>query len=132
MLESLFNKIGDLNVCNFIKKRLQRWWFLVKLPNFLRTLFYWTASVATSWGLTRIFKGVQNKNRATVSNKVPYSAAKKYLLPQKFRSSHRQVLPCKFCEIYNNIFSYRTPPVAASFLAQTWYFYHKKFVTLLS
>ena len=39
---------------------------------------------------------------------------------------------CKFCEISKNIFSYRTPPVAAFFLVQTWYFYHENVKTVSS
>ena len=51
VLESLFNKVADLNVCNCIKKRLQHSCFSVKFANFLRTPFLQflrTASVATS------------------------------------------------------------------------------------
>ena len=51
MLESLSNKVVDLNVCNSIKKRLQHSCFSVKFANFLRTPFLQflrTASVATS------------------------------------------------------------------------------------
>ena len=43
MLESLSNKVVDLNVCNSIKKRLQHSCFSVKFANFLRA-----ASVVTS------------------------------------------------------------------------------------
>ena len=39
VLESLFNKIAGLKICNFIKKRLQRKYFPVKFTNFLTTLF---------------------------------------------------------------------------------------------
>ena len=42
-LESLFNKVVDLNVCNSITKRLQHSWFFVKFANFLGA-----SSVATS------------------------------------------------------------------------------------
>ena len=34
-LESLFNKIGDLKACNFIKKRLQKRCFFVKVLKYL-------------------------------------------------------------------------------------------------
>ena len=37
MLESLFNKVPCLQVCNFIKKRLQHRCFPVKFAKFLRT-----------------------------------------------------------------------------------------------
>ena len=36
VLESLFNKIEDLQVCNFIKKRLQHRWFPVNIAKLLR------------------------------------------------------------------------------------------------
>ena len=37
VLESLLNKVADLQVCNFIKKILQHSYFAVKLAKFLRT-----------------------------------------------------------------------------------------------
>ena len=37
VLESLFNKVAGLRVCNFIKTRLQHSFFPVKFSNFLRT-----------------------------------------------------------------------------------------------
>ena len=37
MLESFFNKVTGLQVCNFIKKRLQPRCFPVKFAKFLRT-----------------------------------------------------------------------------------------------
>ena len=40
MLASLFNKVTELKVCNFIKKRLQRRCFSVNIAEFLRTAFY--------------------------------------------------------------------------------------------
>ena len=36
MLESLYNKIGSLKACNFIKKRLQQMCFPLSLAKFLR------------------------------------------------------------------------------------------------
>ena len=39
MLESLFNKVVDLEDCNFIKRRLQRRCFPVKFAKFFRTFF---------------------------------------------------------------------------------------------
>ena len=39
LLESLFNKVVSLNVCNSIKKKLQHSCFSVKFANFLRTPF---------------------------------------------------------------------------------------------
>ena len=37
MSESFFNKVGGLQVCKFIKKRLQHRCFLEKFAKFLRT-----------------------------------------------------------------------------------------------
>ena len=37
VLESAFNKVAALQVCNFIKKRLQHLCFLVNIAYFLRT-----------------------------------------------------------------------------------------------
>ena len=43
VLESLFNNIAGLTVCNFIRKRLHRRCFLVEnIAKFLRTAFYRT------------------------------------------------------------------------------------------
>ena len=36
-LESLFNKVGGLKTCNFIKKRLQHSCFPMNIAKFLRT-----------------------------------------------------------------------------------------------
>ena len=38
VLESLLNKVADLQACNFIKKRLYQWCFHVEFPKFLKTL----------------------------------------------------------------------------------------------
>ena len=40
MLESLFNKIADLQVCDFIKKRLQHSCFPVYIVEFLGTTYF--------------------------------------------------------------------------------------------
>ena len=40
MFESLFNKVTDLKVCNFIKKRLQHRCALVNILENLRTSFF--------------------------------------------------------------------------------------------
>ena len=37
LCRSLFDKVAGLQVCNFIKKRLQHRWFSVKIVKFLRT-----------------------------------------------------------------------------------------------
>ena len=39
VLESLFDKVADLQACNFIEKRLQQMHFPVKFAKFLRTPF---------------------------------------------------------------------------------------------
>ena len=44
MLELLFNKVTGLEVCNFIKKRLQHRCFLVNIAKFLRTLILKTSA----------------------------------------------------------------------------------------
>ena len=41
MLESLFNKVAGLEVCNFINKRLQDMCFPVNIPKILRTVFFY-------------------------------------------------------------------------------------------
>ena len=49
MLESLFNKVASLSACSFIRKRLKRRHFPMKLAKFLRTpFFYRTLPVAVS------------------------------------------------------------------------------------
>ena len=40
MLESLFNKVAGLEVCNLINKILQHMCFPVNIPKFLRTVFF--------------------------------------------------------------------------------------------
>ena len=40
--QSVFNKVAGLHACNFVKKRLQHRWYLVKFVKFLRTLFFCT------------------------------------------------------------------------------------------
>ena len=87
VLESLFNKVAALKVCNSIELRLQRRCFSLKLANFLRTTFLRNRFSDYFWVLTRIFKRVQKKNRCECQQQIPYSAAKKYLLWQKFRRS---------------------------------------------
>ena len=46
MLESLFKKALGPQACTFIKKRLQKRYFPVKLARFSRALFYSTPPVA--------------------------------------------------------------------------------------
>ena len=40
VLESLFDKVADLQACNFIEKRLQQMHFPVKFAKFSRTPFF--------------------------------------------------------------------------------------------
>ena len=42
VLESLFNKVADLNTCNFDKERLHYKCFPVNIVKFLRTTFHRT------------------------------------------------------------------------------------------
>ena len=39
VLESIFNKVADLQACNFIKMKLREWCFPVNIAKFLRTAF---------------------------------------------------------------------------------------------
>ena len=57
VLELLFNKVG-LEVCNFIKKRLQHRCFLVNIAKFLRTFI-----------LKNILKGLLRTSNHKVSDK---------------------------------------------------------------
>ena len=56
VLESLHNKFASLQICNFIKKRLQHRCFLVKFAKFLRTPFVKSTSGGCFW----IFKQKNN------------------------------------------------------------------------
>ena len=77
-------------VCNSFKKGFQHKCFPVKfsweklLPLLLNSFSGYF------WGITRVFREVQNKNWCDCQQKIPYSATKKYLLSQKFRSSQRR------------------------------------------
>ena len=44
MLVSLFNKVAGLQICNFIKKKLQQRCVAVNIAKFLRTPFLWNTS----------------------------------------------------------------------------------------
>ena len=44
MLESLFNKVADLKICNLIKKRLGHRYFPGNIEKFLRTTFFMNTS----------------------------------------------------------------------------------------
>ena len=46
VLESLFKQASGPQACKFIKKRLQQWYFPVKLARFSGALFYRTPPVA--------------------------------------------------------------------------------------
>ena len=54
--------------CNSIKRRLQYRCFPVKFVKFLKAPFLEKRSSGCFLGLSRVFKGVRSKNRATVSN----------------------------------------------------------------
>ena len=49
VLESLFNKVAGLQVCNFIKKRLQHRYFLLNIAKFLKTAFLKNTSGGYFW-----------------------------------------------------------------------------------
>ena len=53
-------------VCNSINNRLQHSRFPVKFANVLRTPFLQSSFSGYLWGLTRVFKGVQNKEQKPV------------------------------------------------------------------
>ena len=83
MLESLFRKVAALKVCNSVKKRLQRRYFLAKFANFLSTLFLQNSFSGNFWGSTRIFKEVPEQKLVRLSainttnkNKKVFAAAK--------------------------------------------------------
>ena len=71
---SLFNKVAK--VCDTVKKRLQHRCFPVKFVNFLRTPFFKNRFSGYFWGLTRVFKKVQNKNRCGCQKWIPYLVEK--------------------------------------------------------
>ena len=45
VLDSLFNKVAGLKVCNFIKRRLRHRYFPINIAKFLRTSFLWNTIV---------------------------------------------------------------------------------------
>ena len=49
MLEFLFNKVACLQICNFIKKRLQHWCFSMKFAKSLRASFLQKTSGGCFW-----------------------------------------------------------------------------------
>ena len=48
MTQSLFNKVADTKVCNFIKKRLQHSCFPIKFAKYQETLFLYKAPPVTA------------------------------------------------------------------------------------
>ena len=89
MLESLFNKPAGLGLQPF-KKILQHRCFRIQFAKFLRTPFF---TKEIQWLLLRFnscFQNVRSKNRSDCQQEIPDSAAKKYLLQRKSRSSHRR------------------------------------------
>ena len=89
MLESLFNKVPGLKVCNSIKKRLQHRCLPEKFANFLRTPFLQNNFRGYFLSLTLVFKNVF-KNWCDCQQQIPCSAAKKYWLQRKVRRSHHR------------------------------------------
>ena len=69
MLESLFNKVSSLKICNSIKRRLQHSCFPVKLQNFYKTFSYRGVSVAASDVKLVFPKEFGGKTGLTISNK---------------------------------------------------------------
>ena len=49
VLESLFNKLGSLKACYFIKKRFRHGGFPVNIVKFLRTAFFYTTSPVAAY-----------------------------------------------------------------------------------
>ena len=118
VLESISNKAAGLKVCNSIKKRLQHSCLPVKLAKFLKTPFF---TEEFQWLFLTFNSCFQRSSEQTP---VLLSAANtrvswiKYLLPRKFRSSHRrcsvkeglerpaQVFSCEYCNMQSFL---RTP-----------------------
>ena len=64
-----FNKVAGLKGCNSIEKRLQHRCFTVKFAKFFRTSFSQNCSSGCACPLTRVFKGICNKNRCDCKQK---------------------------------------------------------------
>ena len=102
---SLFLK--KLQTCNFIKKRFQRRCFSLRFSKYLRAAFFYRTSLVAAFAFHAtglILETVVQKCSVPLR---PAALLKKETLAQ--------VLSCEFCKISKNTFSYRTPPVDASF-----------------
>ena len=61
MLEFLFNKVAGLQICSFIKKRLQHWCFSMKFAKSLRASFLQNNSGGCFWKyLITVFIAYEN------------------------------------------------------------------------
>ena len=65
VLESLFNKSAGLQVCNFMKKRLQHRCFPVNIAKYLRTAFY----IDYLWWLLLMYQFLQTYSGFIASKK---------------------------------------------------------------
>ena len=149
MLESHFNKVAALKACNFIKKRLQHRCFLVNIAKFIRTAFCMKHIRWLLLFLKDIhFQESKEKTTVLYRSSRPEGFCKKGVLRNfaKFTGEHlwesfffnkvaglffltklqsikketlAQVFSREFCEISKNVFSYRTPLVAATVFNQT-------------
>ena len=76
MLEYLFNKVADLNACNFIKKRLRHRYFPVNIGEFFKNIYFeehlrtaaseiehcfLKSNVYHRWKIIKVQKGTLNK-----------------------------------------------------------------------
>ena len=85
MLGSLFNKVVDLQSCNFIKRRLQHRCFPVNIAKILRTAFF----IEHLWWLLLNF--LQNLLKITVKKVIS-----QWRFSQKFLRNHFLVLAATF------------------------------------
>ena len=76
----------------------------MKFENFKSILSLQSSFSGYFWGLTLVFKVAQNKNWCDCHQQRPYSAAKKYLLLQKFRRSHRRCSVKEGLRIFKNTY----------------------------
>ena len=81
VLQSLFNKVASLQACNFIKKRLQRKCFPVKLAKFQKHLFWRSSANDCFYLLPHILfdVGAKIERIYTVSSKMYTVLLKKRL-----------------------------------------------------
>ena len=140
MLEFLFNKIANLQDCNFIKKKLHHGCFKVKSRTFPKHLFLRTSANGCFWqccpnttetALRRKFAGAMLAQTTYRSSHWRCSVNKFVLRICTIHYSQEntcvgvfktetlvQMFSCEFCKISKNAFSYRKPPVACFCLGQ--------------